>query len=256
MQQRIAVGKRLKELRKSNKFSQQHVAEHLFISQAAYSLIENSQNGIVAEHIVGLSNLYEVTTDFILKGEKMLIRISPSKGFIPYVKVKAHAGFIKNAPGELSEDDYEWYRIPGYNPTEDHRLYEIDGDSMVPTIFPGDIVICQKQHNWEKILDGSLVLLVTTDSILAKRYRASKETDSMVFENDNPEDDQVLVFENENIKEIMMIRGKLSNILVPHHQMASRGKIQNMEESLEFLKKELFSVNKRLNALLNKSRDD
>jgi transcriptional regulator with XRE-family HTH domain len=68
MHKRIKIGSRLKELRKKYKFSQQYVAEQLFISQAAYSLIENSQNGIVAEHIVGLSNLYEVTTDYILKG--------------------------------------------------------------------------------------------------------------------------------------------------------------------------------------------
>jgi transcriptional regulator with XRE-family HTH domain len=63
MHQRLGIGNRLKELRKKNKFSQQFVAENLFISQAAYSLIENSQNGIVSEHVVGLSNLYEVTTD-------------------------------------------------------------------------------------------------------------------------------------------------------------------------------------------------
>lgn len=255
MQHKTGIGRRLKELRKSMKFSQQYVAENLFISQAAYSLIENSQNGIVAEHIVGLSNLYEVTTDFILKGDKMLIRISPSRGFVPYVKVKAHAGFVKNSPGDLSEEDYEWYRIPGYNPTEDHRLFEIEGESMVPTILPADIVICQKQNNWDKILDGSLVLLITKESILAKRYRASKDGEAMVFGNDNPDDDQVLTFKRDEIKEIMMIRGKISNVLVPPHQMASRGKLQGMEESIEFLKRELSSINKKLNSLHNNFRE-
>ncbi len=69
MNKRVEIGKRLKELRKSKKFSQQFVAENLYISQAAYSLIENSQNGIIVEHIISLSNLYEVTTDYILKGD-------------------------------------------------------------------------------------------------------------------------------------------------------------------------------------------
>src|SRR5690554_248833 len=105
MNHRFAIGKRLKELRKKNKFSQSFVAQNLFISQAAYSLIENSQNGIVADHVIGLSKLYEVTTDFILKGDRMLVRVSPSEGFVPYIKAKAHAGYIKNLPDNLEEAD-------------------------------------------------------------------------------------------------------------------------------------------------------
>lgn len=249
MHHRLAIGNRLKELRKKNKFSQQFVAENLFISQAAYSLIENSQNGIVAEHVVGLSNLYEVTTDFILKGDRMLIRISPSQGFVPYIKTTAHAGFIKNAPADIDQVDVEWYRIPGYNPTQDHRLFEVNGDSMAPTVFAGDIIICQKQNNWEKILDGSLVLIVTKKFLLVKRIRLSKDPGVFIFVNDNPEEDDVLQLSTNEIKEINMVRGKISNVLVPHHTMASNGKLQSMEESIEFLKKEVFSITKKLNSM-------
>ena len=249
MNKRVEISQRLKELRKSNKYSQQFVAENLFISQAAYSLIENSQNGIVAEHIIGLSNLYEVTTDYILKGENMLIRISATAGFIPYVQVKAHAGYIENLEGNLEEQDLDWFRIPGYESSKNHKLFEIEGESMVPTIFPRDIIICQKQNKLENILDGSLVIVVTNESVLAKRYRSSPDKELMIFENDNPDDDQVLMFNKEDIKEILMIRGKISNVLLPHKQFASQGKLQEMEESIEFLKRELYSINKKLNSL-------
>lgn len=249
MHRRVEIGTRLKELRKKNKFSQQYVAQHLFISQAAYSLIENSQNGIVAEHIVGLSNLYEVTTDFILKGDKQLIRISPTKGFIPYVKIKAHAGFIKNSHGELDYDDNEWYRIPGYNPTQDHLLFEVEGESMVPTVLPGDVLICQKQNNWDTILDGSVVVIVTKESVLVKRLRKEEKTEIFSLENDNPEDTEIHQVDYKNIKDIYMVRGKISNVLIPHHQMTSKGKIQTLEDSIDYLKKELYSINKKLNGI-------
>lgn len=249
MQHRLAIGKRLKELRKKSKFSQSFVAENLFISQAAYSLIENSQNGIVAEHVIGLSNLYEVTTDFILKGEKMLIRVSPSEGFVPYIKMKAHAGYVKNNPGDLSKVDFYWYRIPQYNPTVDHRLFEVEGDSMAPTIFPGDILICQKHHNLEKILDGSMVLFATKEALLVKRLRRSEIPGEYKFENDNPADAEVLTFKNDEIAEMMMVRGKISNVLAPHHILDSNGKMKSMEDAIEFLKKELYSINKKLNSL-------
>ena len=252
MQKRLEIGARLKELRKQNKFSQQFVAQNLFISQAAYSLIENSQNGIVAEHIVNLSNLYEVTTDFILKGDNMLIRISPTQGFIPYIQQKAHAGYVKNAPVDISDkQDFEWYRIPGYNPAIDHSLFEIEGKSMIPTVLPGDVVICQKQDNWDNILDGSLVIVWTTTSLLIKRIRTGVDKSFLKFENDNVEDSDVVTFPKNDIREILMVRGKISNVLVPTLQMSSDGKIKSMEESIEFLKKELYLITKKLNSLRN-----
>lgn len=253
MHHRMAIGTRLKELRKKNKFSQQFVAENLFISQAAYSLIENSQNGIVSDHVIGLSKLYEVTTDFILKGDKMLIRVSPSEGFIPYIKTKVHAGFVKNSPGDLSKVDREWYKMPRYNPSVDHKLFEVEGTSMTPTVFPGDIVICQAHHNIDLILDGSLVLVITKDSLLVKRLRQTQDSNTLTFTNDNPGDEQEVTFDKNDIIEIMMIRGKISNILAPHHLMDSNGKLQNMEEAIQFLQKELYSMNKKLNSIKNKN---
>lgn len=251
MHKRVAIGTRLKKLRKESKFSQQYVAEKLFISQAAYSLIENSLNGIVSEHVIGLSNLYEVTTDFILKGENMLIRVSPSEGFVPYIKTKVHAGFVKNSPGDLSKVDVDWYKIPQYNPSVDHKLFEVEGTSMVPTVYPGDIVICQAHHNIDLILDGSMVLLVTRDSILLKRLRRSNNSHTINFENDNPIDKEVLILEKNDIIEIMMVRGKISNVLAPHQLVDSHGKLQSMEEAIEFLKKELYSLNKKFVSLKN-----
>lgn len=251
MRNRLAIGARLKELRKQNEFSQQFVADNLFISQAAYSLIENSQNGIVAEHIINLSNLYEVTTDFILKGDNMLIRISPTQGFIPYIKQKAHAGFMHNSLINISSTDTEWYRIPGYNPTIDHILFEIEGKSMVPTVLPGDIVICQKQINWDNILDGSLVIISTTNSLLVKRIKLGMDKLHFRFENDHIEDPEILTIPKRDIKEIWMVRGKISNVLAPNYQISSDGKIQSLEESIEFLKQELDLITKKLNSIGN-----
>lgn len=251
MNKKAAIGTRLKELRKKNKFSQQYVAEKLFISQAAYSLIENSQNGIVSEHVIGLSNLYEVTTDFILKGDNMLIRVSPSEGFIPYYKTKAHAGFVKNFSGDLNQIDVDYYRIPQYNPSVDHRLFEVEGASMQPTVYSGDILICQVNQNLDLILDGSLVLLVTKDSILLKRMHTTGNSGRFKFVNDNPQDQEVLEFGKDDILEIMMVRGKISNVFATNQLGDSHGKMQGMEDAIEFLKKELKALNKKLNSLKN-----
>ncbi|MDT0678575.1 XRE family transcriptional regulator [Autumnicola musiva] len=245
------ISNRIKELRKMKGFSQKHVAENLFISQAAYSLIENSQNGIVAEHVVKLSRLYDVTTDYLLKGDKNVISMTRANGFTPFIKLSAHAGFIKNYHQEDWENNYEWFRIPGFNPTQNQRLFEVEGESMLPTILPGDILICQTQKKIENILDGSLVLVVTTDAIIIKRLKVNSDPEYLLLENDNENQLESLKIERENVREVMMVRGKITGVLVPHHTITSKGRINALEDALELLKKEVFRLNKKIIALSN-----
>ena len=253
MNNRLAIGKRIKDLRKKNSFSQRYVADKLFISQAAYSLIESSHNGIVAEHIVNLSQLYDVTTDFLLKGDKELIRITAKTGFIPLIKPEAHAGFIKNLNEEIALDEYEWFRIPGFSPALDQKLFEVDGESMTPTVLPKDIIICQSQPKLENLLDGSLVLIVTSNEIVVKRLRLNNNPEYFLLENDNPEMGEVNKLKKSEIKAAMIVRGKISSVLVPSHEIATKGKIQTLEDTVEFLKKELYRLSKKLDEMNKRS---
>lgn len=249
MKTRKEIGKRIKELRKQRKFSQAYVAENLFISQSAYSLIENSQNGIVAEHIIKLSRLYDVTTDYILKGDKLLVKVSSENGFLPLVRTNAHAGFIKNFHKKHHYEDYEWYRIPGVTPTADQKLFEVTGESMVPTVLPGDVLICQP-HKVDQVLDGSVAIVVTSKDILVKRIRLDENKSFLILENDNQEmETHEEKLDKAEIKQILIVRGKISSVLVPHHEIASKGKIKAMEDAIELLKKELFNMSKKLNAI-------
>lgn len=251
MQRRFEIGHRLKDLRKKNKFSQQYVAENLFISQAAYSLIENSQNGIVAEHIINLSKLYNVTTDFLLKGDKKLVRMSHEEGFIRFIKVNAHGGYVKNSKGGLDGLEFDWCKLPGYKGSQDNILFEVEGASMNPTILQGEIIICHKQQNFDDILDGSVVLVVTEESILVKRLKLQKNQDEFLFQNDNPAYEETIIFKHSEIKDIFMVRGKISQVLDTENFKAAGGKIKSLEDSIEELKKELFFIHKKLQATPN-----
>ena len=250
MPKRSFIGDRIKALRKKYGFSQSLVAEKLFISQAAYSLIENSQNGIAVDHIINLSKLYNVTTDYILKGEKFLIKIDPSNGFVPLIRAHAHAGFVKSFNEDRDYDVSDWYRIPGFNPANEQKLFEVAGESMSPTLLSGDVIICQNQPKIDNILDGSLILLVTEGGILIKRIRIDTDKDYLLLESDNEiEIEPTRKIKKDDIFQAMVVRGKISRVLLPHHQLASKDKLQNMEEAIEFLKKELFRLNKKLSSL-------
>ena len=75
-----SIGQRIKSLRKEKKYSQQFIAEKLNISQSAYSLIESAHNNVMIGHVLTLSKLYDVSTDFILKGETNLIHMNIENG--------------------------------------------------------------------------------------------------------------------------------------------------------------------------------
>ncbi len=254
---REAIGNRVKELRKAHNFSQTYVSEQLCISQAAYSLIENSQNGIVADHIIKLSKLYDVTTDFILKGEKLLVRISRKNGYVPLIKPKAHAGYIdylekiriNHVPEEEYYDETDWYRIPGINPTINQNLFEVEGESMSPTILSGDVIICQDQPKLNNILDGSVLVVVLKEGIVCKRIRLDSDKDYLLLESDNDNMNEIQKVHKDEVRQALAVRGKISGVLVPHHQIASKGKIQAMEDSIELLKKELFKMSKKLESI-------
>ncbi|MDT0651637.1 helix-turn-helix domain-containing protein [Autumnicola edwardsiae] len=67
---RMKIAQRIKGLRYQSRYSQQYIADKLFISQAAYSLLENGQNCIALDHIIRLSCIYHKTTDFLLLGKE------------------------------------------------------------------------------------------------------------------------------------------------------------------------------------------
>ena len=70
MDERMKIAQRIRDLRCESGYSQQYVADRLFIGQAAYSLLEKGQNCVAIDHIIRLSRMYCRTTDFIILGKE------------------------------------------------------------------------------------------------------------------------------------------------------------------------------------------
>ena len=71
---RTEIADRIRELRCQARYSQKAVAEMLFISQPAYSLIESGHNSVAIDHIIRLSRIYGKSTDFLILGKKAEVR--------------------------------------------------------------------------------------------------------------------------------------------------------------------------------------
>lgn len=98
-------------------------------------------------------------------------RQMPGRGNIVLAPLRALAG---DAVGQdiAADEDLPRFSVPGLE--GDLIAVEISGDSMLPTITNGDLVICERLERGAPIRDNQ-VYVVVTDVVVAKRVQQIKE---------------------------------------------------------------------------------
>ena len=165
----------LKILRKRKGVSQQEVAEFLGVARSAYGFYESGKRGLSAEMLSKLSDYYGVSIDAILGRENVTetfgkqIKIEPElvaedEVMIPVV-ASLRCGFGRSGEAVFREKKpvpKSYVKRWG----KDIVYYEAVGESMTPTITPGDLLITIPGSVWE---DGWIVVVDVNDSDTVKR---------------------------------------------------------------------------------------
>ena len=235
----------VKQLRKEIGLSQTQFANRISLSQGALSQIENGYSSLSMDSLKKISDAFNVNCNWLVKGNgEMFLTAENSKSFyeftlegqkhnlIPLVKKEAHAGYTKKHfdPGYLKTLDL--FKLPGYE-KGDYRLFEIEGDSMVPTLFPREIVISEKA-NINKLENGSLSVLVTKEGIMAKRiYSDGAAKSSYILKSDNSKF-PTQTMGADKIKEVWLIKGKVTSEFSSSNDYIL--KLSSMEKDIEYLK--------------------
>ena len=235
------IGIRIKKLRKDNKYSQQFIAAKLNISQSAYSLIESAHNNVMINHVLTLSELYNVSTDYILRGEDKLIKLDVDNGFIPFINVEAVAGRLDDLHFVHETSDFNWYRIPGFKANKNHLLFEVEGDSMSPTLSQNDVVLCEAQDNIDTIATGSIVIVGTEDGLIVKRF--SRDQEYCVLESDNKKYSPIKIHRGK-IQAIMAVKGKITKTFNSATDFDD-SKLETMENNLRNLESKLERISQQ-----------
>lgn len=177
---------KLKELRKAKGVTQKDVAEFLGVTSVAYGHYETERRSLTPDKLSKLADYFGVTVDDILGrtedadqpagpsfGRPIEIKYTPvpeAEVLIPVV-ASLRCGFgtsgepytvigHKKVPASMVE---QWGR--------EIVLNEAVGTSMVPTIQPGEFMVCYPSDWWE---DGMIVIVNVNDSDTVKRiYHAS-----------------------------------------------------------------------------------
>jgi phage repressor protein C with HTH and peptisase S24 domain len=133
---------------------------------------------------------------------------------VPLVGIKAQAGYIKGFEQVDYMDTLEQYSLPpGVNPIGAvWRYFEIDGESMEPTLYAGDVVLATlvPVEDWNDTKNFCVYVIHTADQLLIKRLY-NKSDSEWVLISDNEEAAPQVLLKKEDVKEIWFLRRHIRN---------------------------------------------
>lgn len=186
----MTLAQRIKNLRKEVGLNQTDFATRIGITQTSLSQLEGEKNGISYDVFKAIVSEFNVNPVWLMDGVGAMYSnenaASISSGAIPLVVQvdkddeenivmvdrKAAAGYLQHQQDPDFISKLPSFRLPGFY-GKSFRAFEITGDSMLPGINPGDMIVGSYVESLNEIRNGSVYIVVTHDgSIVAKRVTA------------------------------------------------------------------------------------
>jgi transcriptional regulator with XRE-family HTH domain len=260
---KTTFGTVLAELRKQKgKMTQQQLAEKLGVERGAVANYESKGKLPHLETLMKIADLFQVSLDYLVGRVEEDARHSAGEGHslvlagkntgevaeateayysgkqlkilpiavdkdnverITLVPLRAAAGYLSRYQEAEYIQELPTFNLPNFNDGT-YRAFEVEGDSMKPTIHPRDIVVCKYLDNWYHIKDNHVYTVLGAGGIgiVVKRLLNRIKTENKVLlRSDNdfyPEFELSL----EDIHEVWEVKGTISTNLEPPYYLESR----------------------------------
>lgn len=167
--------------RKRAGYSQKETAESLHVTASAVSSWESGRYIPDPQNLKALADLYGVTTDMLLGRQQHIepqavpIEPQPELEFEDEVMLPLVAS-LRCGPGDPGKPFSFIKPVPAPKSYirrwgDDLKVIMAVGESMSPTIIPGDMLVCSPGESWES---GQVVSVNYSDTDMVKRiYRTS-----------------------------------------------------------------------------------
>lgn len=252
-------GSRITELRELMNFSQKDFAREIGITQGALSQIERDKSQASFETIRKISDEFNVNCNWLINGvgevlldkaqsiqTKEAIKSGTEKALIPLIKEEAHAGYIGGCNDKAYIKQLDVYQIPWFEKGE-YRLFEIIGDSMVPTLHPGEIVVCEFVTDHATVENSTLCVLISKDGIVAKRiFQYPDQKGFFILKSDNT-NYKTQTLRKSKVLEAWIIKAKITSLF-------STGSAVN-NKRLDQLETDLGRLKLKVDELTKKKKD-
>lgn len=159
---------RIKELRNQRKISQLKLAKELNVHQTAVSQWEQNRTSPDSQLLPDIASYFGVSVDYLLGID------DDNKPVKKSIKAPVLGYVAAGIPIEAIEDivDYEELDAGQFNPNYEYFGLKIQGDSMMPRMHDGDVVIVQKQSDVES--GDVAIVCINGDKATCKQLKKHK----------------------------------------------------------------------------------
>lgn len=237
--------------------SQKEFAEEVGISQGALSQLEAGRSRISLDTLQKMSLCFKANCNWLVNGKgdiflkeatrnKVKVRSSVLRmdmkdmSLIPLIKEEAHAGYINGHKDKDYISTLDVYKIPGFD-NGNYRLFEVSGDSMMPTIHPREIVVAEFAGEWEDIENGTMCIIIAEDGIVAKRAYFYEEDRSMLILKSDNSSYKTYSLPLDDIMEIWLIRARITNIFGGDSKINVE-RLESLESDIRMLKAQMRDI--------------
>lgn len=197
----MTSGQRITKLRKERDLQQKEVAAAIGMNRIVLNRIELGKRPLRDDEAVALADFFHVTTDYLLKGVTAQPR--DKKG----VRIPVLGRVVAGIPIEAVEEILDYEEItPELAATGEFFALQVKGDSMLPKLEEGDVVIVKKQEDVET---GDIaIVLVNGDEATIKQVK--KVNGGIMLYGFNPDVYEPHFYSNQQIEELpVRILGKV-----------------------------------------------
>ncbi|WP_224485474.1 LexA family transcriptional regulator [Robertkochia aurantiaca] len=244
---------RFREVREELGLTQQAFAEELSLKNSTAD-IERGKTKLSGTMVTDLLDKYRINPlwlygksnqkylDMQVNTSPRVVTVDPENNDnIVLVNVRAAAGYPHNI------GDVDWYEelpafsipLPEYR-NATYRGFQVEGDSMLPSLHPGEWVIGKAVESLEMLDNNTIAVVVLQDSVLVKKVQKHEDHQQVSLISLNTEYPPVVIGSHE-IQELWQVSSKISVEIDKNPEGSSLDQIQ---QSILELRNEINALKK------------
>jgi transcriptional regulator with XRE-family HTH domain len=245
------ANKNMKYLRKLRGWTQEEFAQKLRIKRSLLGAYEEERAEPRIDVLEIVADMFKLTLDDLLRKDlseskgsyisrRRAQKMAAGRGDIPFVPVKAAAGYLAGYSDPEFIDELNTFTLPMLS-GGDYRAFEIVGDSMMPTPS-GSVIVGERVNSLEELKNSNTYIVVSkTEGIVYKRVmKSNRQKNKYTLVSDNPSY-QPYTVNAEDIVEVWQAQMVISRANTQQRwdvgQLASL--VSNLQQQVSTLKKRI-----------------
>src|SRR5688572_2227630 len=187
----------LKYLRKLRGWTQEEFAQKLRIKRSLLGAYEEERAEPRIDVLEVVCDIFKLTLDDLLRkdlsdnksnylAKRRAIKLASGRSDIPFVPVKAAAGYLAGYADPEFVDELNTFTLPMLS-GGNYRAFEIIGDSMLPTPS-GSVIVGEKVESVEEVKNNTACIVISrNEGIVYKRVQKNgRVKNKLTLVSDNP----------------------------------------------------------------------